>query len=202
MTYYIAHHGIKGQKWGRRRYQNEDGSYKPGAEGRYSAVKETAKAVRDILKPHVMEDGAKSSGKPKWQNNKTPEELRKEHKTIINKVRGTVGDFRSYKDAKKMRNEVNQRMSEARSKATADKQYKKTSEYKAARAAKRKQTMSDLFYGKKGTNRIYQSMALGTPEQKARRQEYGRKMLTNALVATGTLAAGTAVMGIKKKYGF
>lgn len=26
MTYYIAHHGIKGQKWGRRRYQNPDGS--------------------------------------------------------------------------------------------------------------------------------------------------------------------------------
>ncbi len=24
---YIAHHGIKGQKWGVRRYQNKDGSY-------------------------------------------------------------------------------------------------------------------------------------------------------------------------------
>lgn len=33
---YLAHHGVKGQKWGTRRYQNEDGSYKPGAEGRYS----------------------------------------------------------------------------------------------------------------------------------------------------------------------
>lgn len=33
---YLAHHGIKGQKWGIRRFQNEDGSYKPGAEGRYS----------------------------------------------------------------------------------------------------------------------------------------------------------------------
>ena len=31
----LAHHGVEGQKWGRRRYQNEDGSYKPGSEGRY-----------------------------------------------------------------------------------------------------------------------------------------------------------------------
>lgn len=31
----LYHHGVKGQKWGIRNYQNEDGSYKPGAEGRY-----------------------------------------------------------------------------------------------------------------------------------------------------------------------
>ena len=31
----IYHFGTDGMKWGRRRYQNEDGSYKPGAEGRY-----------------------------------------------------------------------------------------------------------------------------------------------------------------------
>lgn len=31
----LAHHGIKGQKWGVRRYQNADGSYKAGSEGRY-----------------------------------------------------------------------------------------------------------------------------------------------------------------------
>lgn len=29
---YLAHHGIKGQKWGVRRYQNKDGSLT--AEGR------------------------------------------------------------------------------------------------------------------------------------------------------------------------
>lgn len=31
----LYHHGVKGQKWGQRRYQNPDGSYKSGAEGRY-----------------------------------------------------------------------------------------------------------------------------------------------------------------------
>lgn len=31
----LYHFGVKGQKWGVRRYQNTDGSYKSGAEGRY-----------------------------------------------------------------------------------------------------------------------------------------------------------------------
>lgn len=31
----LYHHGVKGQKWGVRRYQNTDGSYKANAEGRY-----------------------------------------------------------------------------------------------------------------------------------------------------------------------
>jgi len=34
----LYHHGIKGQKWGVRRFQNRDGSYKPGAEGRYNST--------------------------------------------------------------------------------------------------------------------------------------------------------------------
>lgn len=32
----LYHHGVKGQKWGERRYQNTDGSYKPNAVGRYN----------------------------------------------------------------------------------------------------------------------------------------------------------------------
>lgn len=32
---YIKHHGIRGQKWGVRRFQNKDGSLKPAGEKRY-----------------------------------------------------------------------------------------------------------------------------------------------------------------------
>lgn len=33
---YLIHYGTPGMKWGVRRYQNEDGSYKSGAKGRYT----------------------------------------------------------------------------------------------------------------------------------------------------------------------
>lgn len=35
----LYHSGVMGMHWGQRRYQNEDGSYKPGAEGRYYTPK-------------------------------------------------------------------------------------------------------------------------------------------------------------------
>lgn len=36
-TLYLAHHGVKGQKWGVRRYQNADGTYTAAGARRYSS---------------------------------------------------------------------------------------------------------------------------------------------------------------------
>lgn len=53
-TYYyygdtLYHHGVKGQKWGVRNYQNEDGSYKPGAKGRYDPEPVGHRIVRSTV---------------------------------------------------------------------------------------------------------------------------------------------------------
>lgn len=55
----LMHHGVKGQKWGIRRYQNADGSYRPGAEGRYyhpirglvRKIHSLPRAITDLKRP-------------------------------------------------------------------------------------------------------------------------------------------------------
>lgn len=43
----LYHYGIKGQKWGRRRYQNSDGSLTPAGKKRYNKYEEEAKSMTD-----------------------------------------------------------------------------------------------------------------------------------------------------------
>ena len=49
MSDYISHHGVKGQKWGVRRYQNKDGSLNAAGKKRYA----------DESKPVVRESDVK-----------------------------------------------------------------------------------------------------------------------------------------------
>ena len=46
---YLVHFGIKGQKWGQRRYQNEDGSYTPEGKIRY-----TKQGYKDLKKQYKI----------------------------------------------------------------------------------------------------------------------------------------------------
>ena len=47
---YIVHHGIKGQKWGVRRFQNKDGTRTPAGKARYGSGKKQSKLSKAIEK--------------------------------------------------------------------------------------------------------------------------------------------------------
>lgn len=52
---YLTHHGIKGMKWGVRRYQNKDGSLTPAGKKRHSKWSEDARTAADIKKKKVSQ---------------------------------------------------------------------------------------------------------------------------------------------------
>ena len=53
---YLAHFGIKGQKWGVRRFQNQDGTLTAEGKERYSSANQDARNSRTKKKASKMSD--------------------------------------------------------------------------------------------------------------------------------------------------
>ena len=66
-NYYLCHHGIKGQKWGVRRYQNSDGSLTNAGKKRYGVkqVVDTIKEKRRLKKEVLAEMEKKAQAEKK-----------------------------------------------------------------------------------------------------------------------------------------
>lgn len=90
---YLAHHGIKGQKWGVRRYQNEDGTLTPEGRARY-APKDTDSDVTKKVKEDLL-NLSRNEFVNKYQT--TPEKYMKR----VDKYGDPYMRKSNYEDAKK-----------------------------------------------------------------------------------------------------
>lgn len=91
----LYHWGIKGQKWGIRRYQNKDGSLTPAGRKRYAEETEKAEAAKGSVSVEKSVKKAINSGNiddvTKWRKDMTNDELKKAlervdlEKKVVNK---------------------------------------------------------------------------------------------------------------------
>ena len=123
---YLEHHGIRGMKWGVRRFQNADGSYTSAGKGRYGVGDgESYKGVKSVrgiegkIKSAVGNAGRKISG-----SDLTPEQKAARNakiKKVALAVAGTAavaaGSYASHKYYKSTMTEAMSMMNDARKRA-------------------------------------------------------------------------------------
>lgn len=92
---YIAHHGILGQKWGIRRYQNYDGSYTQAGVKRYKESKANYDKKRSELKSLKEAGSSKQSIKmAKADTKKAKAKMNKDYKHLKADMMADKGKFR------------------------------------------------------------------------------------------------------------
>lgn len=80
----LTHHGIKGQKWGRRRYQNADGSLTAAGRKRYGI--EAKRLYKDVVKNNGSHDTLDRQ-RNKYKNNKLINSIRNDKRWKSRKER-------------------------------------------------------------------------------------------------------------------
>ena len=89
---YLAHHGIKGQKWGIRRYQNEDGSLTQlGRQRRGIPDKSVREKIKDKVSKRKEEKAAKAKESEAEKHEALKEHVRK-HPSKLYKYRTEFSD--------------------------------------------------------------------------------------------------------------
>ena len=83
----LYHHGIKGQRWGLRRYQNKDGSLTNAGRARYAKIANASLAKQQRLQGDRLNNWNKSGRDPKYSNmSKKEEKLYNKYKDSVDKL--------------------------------------------------------------------------------------------------------------------
>ena len=99
---YLEHHGVKGQKWGVRRYQNKDGSLTEKGKARIAKTKTKVEKMYDKMIYKSEKKAANAAKKGKSGKQKTWEYIAKENKRAKSEKLKKIGDM-NWTDFKKSR---------------------------------------------------------------------------------------------------
>ena len=96
---HLSHHGIKGQKWGIRRYQNEDGTLTDAGKARYNSIFISGSSkTTDINSKYYRKE------LPKEVKNKIDEYIKRNNNIIVGDAPGIDTQVQDYLNNKKYGN--------------------------------------------------------------------------------------------------
>lgn len=95
MNDFLTHYGILGQKWGIRRYQNEDGSYTADGKIRYGTKSQTV-FVSGSSKTQDPDSGYYRKRLPKEIRNELDESIRKKDRIVVGDAPGIDRQVQDY----------------------------------------------------------------------------------------------------------
>ncbi len=99
---YIAHHGIKGQKWGIRRFQNANGSLTPAGKARYKTAGSLQYPSYEEMQKTVKQKSMEKSYDKALDRKDTKQKI-SDAQSAINQTNNAINSMKnSYRDAKRL----------------------------------------------------------------------------------------------------
>lgn len=93
---YLIHHGVKGQKWGVRRFQNADGSLTPAGKKRYSRYSRDSVFISGSSKTQDKQSGYYRKQLPKDIRNEIDGYIKKGDKILVGDAPGVDRQVQNY----------------------------------------------------------------------------------------------------------
>ena len=181
---YLMHHGIKGMKWGVRRYQNEDGSLTSAGERRYGTV-ENFRQHQRTKKGILQRQGTRVVGKFNKQRGLVNAVTR--NKGIGNKVSGAIG-YKALERNKRI-DESTQKKLAKQSRTALGQRYHETKAYNAHQLQNYAVRMQSKSTGKRFVeSMVFRKELINVPIKRmsGRETTYGAQAVDRLL--TGGLA--------------